>query len=105
MEEEGVDYADALEHLHFDWHFWARTNQLEPSEYYFVWFCMCGRGWGKTRTGAEVVRSWAEDGVELMAIVAETPGDARVSPRNTKTASPGSRSCSSSNQVVKLSCI
>ncbi len=38
---------------------------------------MCGRGWGKTRTGAETVRSWAEDGVELIALVAETPGDAR----------------------------
>ena len=77
VDEKGVDDAEALEHLHFDWHFWARTNQLEPTDFYFVWFCMCGRGWGKTRTGAEVVRSWAEDGVELMALVAETPGDAR----------------------------
>ena len=77
MEEKGVDESDALEHLNFDWDFWARTPQLEPVDYYFVWFCMCGRGWGKTRTGAECVRGWAEEGVELMALVAETPGDAR----------------------------
>lgn len=77
VEEHGVERLEAFEHLQFDWDFWARTDQLEPAGYYFVWFCMCGRGWGKTRTGAETVRRWAENGVDLIALVAETPGDAR----------------------------
>ncbi len=77
--ESGVveDGHDALEYLAYWWDFWGRPEQFEPAAYYFVWFCMCGRGWGKTRTGAEVVRKWAAAGVEQIAIVAETPGDAR----------------------------
>ncbi len=74
---EGVDRRDAWEILLFSWSFWARDEQLEPEGYYFVWFCLAGRGWGKTRTGAEVARKWAEQGTELIALVAETPGDAR----------------------------
>lgn len=75
--DEDVDRRDAWEILLYTWTFWARVEQLEPDGYYFVWFCLCGRGWGKTRTGAEAVRKWAEEGTELIALVAETPGDAR----------------------------
>ena len=36
-----------------------------------------GRGWGKTRVGAETVRFWKEQGYMRFALIAETPADAR----------------------------
>lgn len=38
---------------------------------------LAGRGWGKTRTGAEMVRAWAEQGERHIRLVARTPADAR----------------------------
>lgn len=34
----------------------ARAEQIEPAGEWLVWLCLAGRGWGKTRTGAEWVR-------------------------------------------------
>jgi phage terminase large subunit-like protein len=31
----------------------ARTNQIEPEGNWNIWLILSGRGWGKTRTGAE----------------------------------------------------
>lgn len=46
-----------------DWRFWARPTQLAPADpYWVVWLMLCGRGWGKTRTGAETVRELVERG-------------------------------------------
>lgn len=43
--------------LLYDWHFWARPTQLPPPKWgvdgCFIWIVRAGRGWGKTRTGAE----------------------------------------------------
>ena len=44
----------------FDWRSWARGNQLAPASDWRVWLVMAGRGFGKTRLGAEWVRSVAE---------------------------------------------
>ncbi len=38
---------------------------------------MAGRGFGKSRTGAELVRYWAESGVERIAMIAPTAADCR----------------------------
>lgn len=35
------------------WRREARPQQLLPEDEWFVWLIMAGRGWGKTRTGAE----------------------------------------------------
>lgn len=43
----------------FDWDRHARPEQVEPAEPYDVWLIMAGRGWGKTRTGAQTIRKWA----------------------------------------------
>jgi phage terminase large subunit-like protein len=43
----------------FDWDRHARPEQREPDEPYDVWLIMAGRGWGKTRTGAQTIRKWA----------------------------------------------
>src|SRR5712671_5630225 len=55
------------EKLFYCWEFWARPNQLIPlhchchSGSWRTWLISAGRGFGKTRTGAETVRRWAED--------------------------------------------
>ena len=43
--------------LLYEWAFWARPNQLPPNGEWRVWLVLAGRGFGKTRTGAEMIRS------------------------------------------------
>lgn len=64
--------------LLYDWLFWARRKQLPPTGDWRVWLILAGRGFGKTRTGAEWVRHLAERGrARRIALVAETAADAR----------------------------
>ena len=42
------------------WRLWARTDQLPPVGDWRTWLIAAGRGFGKTRAGAEWVRSLAE---------------------------------------------
>jgi phage terminase large subunit-like protein len=44
----------------FVWEFFARTEQLPPPGDWRIWMVMAGRGFGKTRAGAEWVRMTAE---------------------------------------------
>ena len=46
--------------LLYDWTFWAREKQLPPDWSWRTWLILTGRGFGKTRTGAEWV--WAGGG-------------------------------------------
>ena len=41
------------------WPFWARPEQLSPAKDWRVWLICAGRGFGKTRAGAEWVRQIA----------------------------------------------
>jgi phage terminase large subunit-like protein len=43
--------------LLYDWPFWARPAQLPPQGNWRVWLLLAGRGFGKTRTGAELMRA------------------------------------------------
>src|SRR5579883_2183900 len=63
----------------WDWlGWWARPNQLPPPGPWRVWLLLAGRGFGKTRTGAEWVRSKIESGqAKRIALVAPTAADAR----------------------------
>jgi phage terminase large subunit-like protein len=54
--------AEELTALDNAWPFWARPDQLPPAGDWRTWLILAGRGWGKTRTGAEWVRSQAESG-------------------------------------------
>lgn len=76
--------------LLFDWRFWGRPDQLEPAHIqpngipWTVWLILAGRGYGKTRTGAETVKGWVCGKTPLsrgryrrIALVAETAADAR----------------------------
>ena len=44
-----------------DWEADARPEQRPPQTDWRVWLVMAGRGFGKTRTGAEWVRAIAEE--------------------------------------------
>lgn len=43
--------------LLYDWPFWARPTQLEPAGDWRIWLVLAGRGYGKTRIGAEWMRA------------------------------------------------
>jgi hypothetical protein len=61
-----------------DWSMWARPSQLPPDGDWRVWLIMAGRGFGKTRAGAEWVRMVAESNHEArIALVASSLHEAR----------------------------
>ncbi|HVS06047.1 MAG TPA: hypothetical protein VHK65_07750, partial [Candidatus Dormibacteraeota bacterium] len=53
------------------------TNQLPPPGDWRGWLLLAGRGFGKTRTGAEWVRDQIRSGKRRIALVAPTAADAR----------------------------
>lgn len=73
--ESGEVSGEALDYW---WEFHARPQQLEPPGDWRTWLVMAGRGFGKTRTGAEWVRHRVEKcGKGRLALVAPTAADAR----------------------------
>ena len=70
--------SDAELHmLRFDWHSWARPEQQPPSNPWIRWLILAGRGFGKTRIGAESVREWVKSGHQAPNIIAATADDLR----------------------------
>lgn len=64
--------------IRYEWKFWARANQLAPEGNWTYWLLLAGRGFGKTRVGAEWVRDIAARGeVSRIALVAPTNADLR----------------------------
>lgn len=74
--------------LLYDWTFWARethqrsdgtwTGQLPPAGDWLGWLILAGRGYGKTRTGAEFVRHKVETAQwGRVALVGRTAADVR----------------------------
>jgi phage terminase large subunit-like protein len=71
-------------YLRYNWKFWARPDQTLPIGDWNTWLVLAGRGFGKTRMGAETVRHWVCGDTPLsrgsygrIALVAETSSDAR----------------------------
>lgn len=63
--------------LAYHWPFWARTDQRLPEgEDWVYWLILAGRGWGKTRTGAETVRQWVRT-CDMVNLIGATVDDAR----------------------------
>lgn len=61
----------------YAWSFWARPGQSEPTGDWSIWVLLAGRGYGKTRAGAEWIRQRVEAGkAERIALIAQTPADA-----------------------------
>ncbi|MGB0854391.1 MAG: DNA-packaging protein [Pikeienuella sp.] len=66
------------EALLYDWRgFLARSDQIAPEGDWDIWLALAGRGWGKTRAGAEWIKEQVEAGARNIAFVAETSADAR----------------------------
>ncbi|MCK9597491.1 MAG: terminase family protein [Sphaerochaeta sp.] len=73
---QSLSNEEALSLL-YDWSFWARDNQLPPTDFdWFVWLLLAGRGFGKTRPGNEQVISWAKS-YSPIALVGQTKADVR----------------------------
>jgi phage terminase large subunit-like protein len=81
---DGISEKEALELLH-DWRWWARPEQLLPGtlgaritrDDWVFWVVQAGRGFGKTRTGAETVREWAQNPKERILLIGPTAADVR----------------------------
>ena len=75
-----VEALDQVEKNEFDYH-WdllARPSQLPPKCQWRIWLILAGRGFGKTRSGAEWVRSVAENSPNArIALVASSLSEAR----------------------------
>tara|TARA_R110002020_G_scaffold168439_1_gene357263 strand:+ start:3214 stop:4545 length:1332 start_codon:yes stop_codon:yes gene_type:complete len=64
--------------LMWDWSLWARPKQLAPEGAWRVWLILAGRGFGKTRSGAEWVRQQVKQGTaRRIALVGATAADCR----------------------------
>lgn len=56
----------------------ARPTQLPPKGDWLVWLILAGRGFGKTRTGAETIAQWARETPNgRFALIGQTFADAR----------------------------
>lgn len=61
------------------WRLWAHEGQLPPGGDWLIWLILAGRGFGKTRAGAEWVRALAEsDPSARIALVGASLGEARA---------------------------
>jgi phage terminase large subunit-like protein len=67
---------EQAEAIAYDWAVWGRPDQQPPPGDWRTWLVKAGRGWGKTRVGAEWVRLTHKT-VGRIALVAPTAADAR----------------------------
>ena len=64
--------------LRTEWLRIARDKQLQPKIPHYIWLILAGRGWGKTRTGAQDIALYALRNKNVnCAVVAPTAGDLR----------------------------
>ena len=73
----GLSDQEAEVLLH-DWTLWGRDAQQYPAgDSWTTWLILAGRGFGKTRTGAETVKELVNSGkYRRIALVAPTASDA-----------------------------
>lgn len=66
---------EELAALEYDWRFWGRPAQFTPDGDWETWVIDAGRGFGKTRAGAEWVREQVDAGKQRIALIGETYKD------------------------------
>ncbi len=69
--------VDEINSILYSWEYWARPEQLEPDGDWTFWLVNAGRGWGKTRTGAEWIRKKVGQGFNRLGLIAPTAADCR----------------------------
>lgn len=70
--------SDAKQLIAHDWDLLARAKQKEPPGDWTIWLILAGRGFGKTRTGAEFTRKKMYSGkYGRFALVGRTAADVR----------------------------
>jgi len=74
--EKQVELDNLLERYKYRWSLHARPSQCIPDGDWTIWLLKTGRGWGKTRTGAETIRIWKET-MPIIHFFGATTGDAR----------------------------
>lgn len=74
--QEVADRVNDAEAVYFDWNSWALDKQRPPEGDWTTWLLLGGRGSGKTRAGAEWVRSLAAQEIGPIALVGETMTEA-----------------------------
>lgn len=82
--ELGKLSREIVANLETNWGHWSRPAQRPPEGDWLTWLILAGRGFGKTRTGAEWVRRnvcgstpLGAGGYGRVALIAETAADAR----------------------------
>ena len=71
-----IELTKLLDEYKYRWQLNARPKQRLPSSDFITWLILAGRGFGKTRTGAETMRIWARN-YPIMHMVGATASDAR----------------------------
>ena len=66
-----------IDQIAYHWQAWGRSEQQPPPGDWTYWLIKAGRGFGKTRTGAETVRQWIADGRRYVNLIGATADDAR----------------------------
>ena len=75
LEAAGEHFAKTFDE---EWPVWVHDGQLPPHDDWLVWVQLGGRGFGKTRAGAEWVSAKAREHPDAsIALVAATPQEAR----------------------------
>ncbi|MEY4160732.1 MAG: hypothetical protein RLZZ136_1353 [Pseudomonadota bacterium] len=70
---------DQKDEIRWHWEAWARAEQLPPPGDWRVWLILAGRGFGKTRAGAEWVRTLTRHNPDArIALVAASLAEARA---------------------------
>jgi len=67
------------EEIRYFWKLWARRSQVAPPGDWQTWLISAGRGFGKTRAGAEWVREFARRNADArIALVGASLGEVRA---------------------------
>lgn len=68
---------EELEAIEGSWQFMGRREQLPPPGDWQIWLMLCGRGWGKTRAGAESIHLAVQNGYRRVGLIGATDADVR----------------------------
>jgi phage terminase large subunit-like protein len=105
----------ATVNLYTDWLKTARPKQIQPKNDHNIWLILAGRGWGKTRTGAQDIALYAlRNANTYCAVIAPTFGDLKrvcfggpsgllsIIPKECYLKSPDTKGYSSSVLEIRL---